>query len=37
MSSPDLQFMLLPYGISSDAGAAYFNHLNLKNEVSIIL
>lgn len=33
MSSPDLQFMLLPYGISSDAGAAYFNHLNLKNEI----
>ncbi|XP_060861214.1 ecdysone oxidase-like isoform X3 [Metopolophium dirhodum] len=33
VSSPDLQFMLLPYGVSSDAGAAYFNHLNLKNEI----
>ncbi|XP_016657101.1 glucose dehydrogenase [FAD, quinone] isoform X2 [Acyrthosiphon pisum] len=33
VSSPDLQFMLLPYGVSSDAGAAYFNHLNFKNEI----
>lgn len=35
-SSPELQFMLLPFGISSDAGAAFFNHMNLKNEVTII-
>lgn len=35
-SSPELQFMLLPFGISSDAGAAFFNHMNLKNEASII-
>jgi len=34
VSSPDLQFMFLPYGVSSDAGAAYFNHLNFKNEAS---
>ncbi|XP_022162632.1 glucose dehydrogenase [FAD, quinone]-like isoform X4 [Myzus persicae] len=33
VSSPDLQFMLLPYGVSSDAGAAYFNHLNFKNKI----
>jgi hypothetical protein len=33
VSSPDLQLMLLPFGASSDAGAAYFNHVNLKNEV----
>lgn len=36
ISSPDLQFMLLPFGASSDAGAAYFNHVNFKNEVCII-
>lgn len=35
LSSPELQFMLLPFGASSDAGAAYFNHINLKNEVGI--
>ncbi|XP_025414038.1 uncharacterized protein LOC112686115 isoform X2 [Sipha flava] len=33
VSSPDLQLMLLPFGASSDAGAAYFNHVNLKNEL----
>jgi len=32
-SSPELQFMLLPFGISSDAGASYFNCINLKNEL----
>lgn len=32
--SPELQFMLLPFGASSDAGAAYLNHINLKDEVN---
>lgn len=33
MSSPELQLMLLPFGISSDAGAAYFKNVNLKKKV----
>lgn len=33
MSSPELQLMLLPFGISSDAGAAYFKNINLKRKV----
>ncbi|VVC31732.1 Hypothetical protein CINCED_3A010187 [Cinara cedri] len=32
-SSPDLQFMLLPFGVSSDAGAVYLNNVNLKNHL----
>ncbi|XP_050421956.1 glucose dehydrogenase [FAD, quinone]-like [Adelges cooleyi] len=31
-SSPDLQIMLLPFGITSDAGSLYLSHSNLKRD-----
>jgi len=30
---PELQFMFLPFGVSSDAGTKYFNNANFKNVV----
>ncbi|XP_050542948.1 glucose dehydrogenase [FAD, quinone]-like isoform X2 [Daktulosphaira vitifoliae] len=30
LSSPELQLMLLPFGLTSDAGSMYFSNLNLK-------